>query len=195
MLTQDYLNLYTASILTTDKGKLNELETVSRIIGNHEFIYKTLSRIVLIPWVLIAVIHFRESSLNFRKHLHNGDPLTDRTLNVPKGRPAEGQPPFTWIQSATDALKDTWKPETFDIPGSLEFLERYNGLGYRLHGVLSPYLWNYTDKYQTGLFVADGHFDPNKIEQRPGCVSIIKYLRDKGVSLGITEWAGSGCFH
>jgi lysozyme family protein len=41
---------------------------------------------------------------NFNRHLHNGDPLTSRTVHVPAGRPKSGTPPFTWEQSAVDAL-------------------------------------------------------------------------------------------
>jgi len=39
---------------------------------------------------------------SFKLHLHNGDPLTARTVNVPKGRPKTGQPPFAWGISAKD---------------------------------------------------------------------------------------------
>jgi lysozyme family protein len=47
------------------------------------------------PWYVVGVIHALESSLNFGRHLHNGDPLTARTVQVPAGRPKTGQPPFT----------------------------------------------------------------------------------------------------
>ena len=43
----------------------------------------------------------------FDAHFHNGDPLTDRTKRVPAGRPKEGDPPFTWEQSAEDAIRST----------------------------------------------------------------------------------------
>ena len=58
-----------------------------------------------IPWFFIAAAHMRESSYRTDRHLHNGDPLTARTVHVPAGRPPKGEPPFTFEQSATDALK------------------------------------------------------------------------------------------
>ena len=56
-----------------------------------------------IPWWFVAVIHDLEASRNFNAHLHNGDPLTHRTVHVPKNRPP-GNPPFTFEESARDAL-------------------------------------------------------------------------------------------
>jgi lysozyme family protein len=53
---------------------------------------------------VVAVIHQMECSGDFTKHLHNGDTLKARTVQVPTGRPLTGKPPFTWEQSATDAL-------------------------------------------------------------------------------------------
>ena len=56
------------------------------------------------PWYVVGLIHTMESSGNFAAHLHNGDPLSARTTHVPAGRPKAGAPPFTWEESATDAL-------------------------------------------------------------------------------------------
>ena len=47
------------------------------------------------PWYVVGVIHALESSLNFGRHLHHGDPLTARTVQVPAGRPKTGKPPFS----------------------------------------------------------------------------------------------------
>ena len=57
-----------------------------------------------VPARVIFVLHGRESTWSFRKHLHEGSPLTGRTRWVPKGRPKSGSPPFTFEESAEDAL-------------------------------------------------------------------------------------------
>lgn len=152
----------------------------------HQNLYLTVQRFTQVPWFVVASIHFCESSLNFKRHLHNGDPLTDRTVHVPQGRPVYGQPPFTWIESAVDAFDSLWRPRFWDVSGALEFMERYNGLGYQKRGINTPYLWGYTDKYTKGLYVADGKFDPEKVDQGPGCVAVVKTLSAKGVELGLT---------
>lgn len=176
----DYLNLFESCVLTEDASKIRELEYVCKIAVTHQILYEAVSRHAFVPWALIAAIHFRESSQNFKAHLHNGDPLSARTVHVPAGRPKLGEPPFTWVDSAIDALSKVWRPKQWDVPGCLEFLERYNGLGYQKRGINSPYLWNYTDKYVSGLFVADGKFDSSKVERRPGAVAILKTLEAEG---------------
>jgi lysozyme family protein len=192
MLTpSDYLNLFETCKLTTQAQKVKTLESVCKVILANQMIYQTVQRFVSVPWPLIAALHLRESDQDFRRHLHNGDSLLKRTVHVPKGRPVLGQPPFTWIESAVDALEHVWMPRAWDIAGCLEFLERYNGLGYQRKGINTPYLWDYTDKYNKGLYVGDGSFDAEKTESRPGCVAVVKTLEMKGVSLDFTSLAAS----
>lgn len=186
MTPNQYRELFSSCVLTDDPQKLKILDKVGRVALANDLTYKTVARFVSVPWPVIAALHVQESSQNFTRHLHNGDPLSARTVHVPKGRPSVGEPPFTWIESATDALENVWRPRAWDIPGCLEFWERYNGLGYRKYGVRSPYLWGFTDKYTKGLFVADGHFDPEKADVGPGCVAVVKTLEKMGVSLDFT---------
>ena len=48
--------------------------------------YKAVSSKTKIPAWFIGLIHNMESTLSFKGHLHNGDPLTARTKQVPAGR-------------------------------------------------------------------------------------------------------------
>jgi hypothetical protein len=57
------------------------------------------------PWWFVGIVHALEASFNFAGHLHNGDPLTARTVQVPKGRPAQWNPPSDWVSSAVDAIR------------------------------------------------------------------------------------------
>src|SRR6476660_2588488 len=115
---------------------------IQKIVSNRQR-YEDVSSSLNIPWYVIAVIHNMEAGLSFNTHLHNGDPLSARTVHVPAGRPLQGNPPFTWEESAVDALQlegfDHWTD--WSIAGICYKLERYNGLGYRGHGINSPYLW------------------------------------------------------
>jgi hypothetical protein len=125
-----------------------------------------------------------ESSQNFKKHLHNGDPLTARTVQVPAGRPKTGNPPFTWEESATDSLLlkklNTWTDWT--IPGTLYKLEEYNGWGYRrFHAnVLSPYLWSFTNQYKSGKYVQDGKWSATAVSQQCGAAALLRRMAEKG---------------
>ena len=132
---------------------------------------------------MVGVIHALESSLNFGRHLHNGDPLTARTVQVPAGRPKTGQPPFTWEASASDALRfqgfDKWKD--WSIPGTLFKLEGYNGFGYRDHhpDVPSPYLWSFSNHYSRGKYVADGTFSPTAVSAQCGVAVLLRRMAEK----------------
>lgn len=191
MTLTDYLGLYSSCVLTTSPAKVKELDYVARVAATNKSTYFAVQAACNIPWPLVAAIHFREANQNFTRHLHNGDPLTARTVHVPVGRPLAGQPPFSWQNSASDALSGVWRPLAWDIANCLEFIERYNGLGYQKHGINSPYLWDYTSKYTSGLFVSDGSFDPNASEARPGAVAILKTLESMGVSLEFSSMAAT----
>ena len=138
-----------------------------------------------IPWYFIGVIHAMEAipPLNFARHLHNGDPLTKRTVQVPKGRPATGTPPFTWEVSAKDALtlKNLFNWSDWSISGMLYKLEQYNGWGYRNHHphVKSPYLWSFSNHYTSGKYVKDGVWSETAKSQQCGGATILRRLAEK----------------
>ena len=128
-----------------------------------------------IPWWWIGAVHMLESGGSFKGHLHNGDPLSDRTTHVPAGRPPEGSPPFTWRQSAVDALllKKLDKVEDWTVERCLWEWERYNGLGYFGSGINSPYLWSGTTLYEKGKYVADHKFDPEAVSKQVGAAAML----------------------
>lgn len=154
--------------------------------------YKLVSRQAAVPWWCIGALHSLEAGFNFRCHLHNGDPLSARTVRVPVGRPvappATGILPYTWIESAVDALSTAWRPvgKVWNVTTSLAFMERYNGLGYREMGVPSPYLWSFTDQYTSGLFTRDGKYDPLRTSASVGAAAIFKLLEVRGSLLSTT---------
>ncbi len=129
-----------------------------------------------IPWAFIGIIHGMECGFNFAGHLHNGDPLTARTVQVPAGRPVSGTPPFTWRQSAVDALTMKGYHEVTDwsVPRMLYLLEKYNGFGYRVRHVPTPYLWSFSNLYEKGKFVKDGKFDSNAVSKQCGAALMLK---------------------
>jgi lysozyme family protein len=145
--------------------------------------YESVGNQVGVPWHFIGVIHALEASFNFRAHLHNGDhPLSQRTRQVPSGRPSTWLPPVDWESSAKDALRllgFTGKTD-WTLERTLYRLEAYNGFGYRRLGVPSPYLWSFGNHYETGKFVADGKFNAKARSQQCGTALMLKLLVDAG---------------
>lgn len=157
---------------------------VSRILPNQAR-YQSVAVPLGIPWYFVAVIHNMESGLRFDRHLHNGDPLTARTVQVPAGRLPDGQPPFTWEQSAVDALTFEGFASLTDwsLPAILYRLEKYNGFGYRNRTppIMTPYLWSFSNQYTSGKSVADRQFDPSAVSTQCGAALILLQMRQNGV--------------
>ena len=147
--------------------------------------YESAANPVGVPWYVVGVLHSLEAGLRFDRHLHNGDPLTARTVQVPKGRPPAGAPPFTWEASAADALSfekyDSWSD--WSVPGILFKWELYNGWGYRNHhpDVKSPYLWSMTNHYVSGKYVADGVWSATAKSKQVGAAALLRRLAERGV--------------
>jgi lysozyme family protein len=159
--------------------------TIDRIESSRQR-YANVTTMTGVPWHVIAILHCMETGLNFTRHLHNGDPLTARTRNVPANRPPTGQPPFTWEESASDALrlKKLSADTEWSIAGTLFQLERFNGFGYRIHhpDVLTPYLWSYSQHYSAGKFVTDGVFSPSAVSRQCGAAVLLRRMAERGLA-------------
>jgi lysozyme family protein len=164
-------------------ARIREVQSiVSRILAKQDH-YEAVQETTGVPWFIVAVIHSLECDLNFSTHLHNGDPLLQATTHVPKGRPP-GIPPFSWVESAIDALNYDGLPTNIDwsVAGALNCLEQYNGTGYRrlANPIPSPYLWSFSNLYQKGKFAEDHRFDPNAISDQCGAAVLLKFMVQNG---------------
>ncbi len=147
-------------------------------------VYADLGDALGIPWFFIGILHGMECGFDFGTHLHNGDSLTRRTVHAPRRRPVEGTPPFTWRDSARDALilKHYDSQDDWSLPRILHRFEAYNGFGYRPLGVPSPYLWSFSNLCTRGKFVADGLFDAEAVSKQCGTAVMLKALRQRGAA-------------
>jgi lysozyme family protein len=193
-LRKEYRTLYASAQIRA--SRVETMKWYTNKIQRAQARYEAVSGQTGVPWWVIAVIHMMESSGNFGTHLHNGDSLNARTVHVPAGRPKNGHPPFSWEESACDALGydgatgiKEWNLET-----TLWFLEAYNGWGYRTGAgratvppERSAYLWSYTDHYIRGRYVEDGHFDPMSVSDQAGVVAILKSLEARGLIKPLLE--------
>lgn len=181
-LRKEYDTLFNTCVIRPEAAAEVQ-KIVERLLLNSQP-YRDVGTALGIPWFVIAVIHNMESSLNFNAHLHNGDPLTARTIQEPKGRPKTGRPPFTWQQSATDALtmKGLSSETDWSLAGTLYQLERYNGFGYRIYHphVLSPYLWCYSNHYTRGKYVKDGVWSDTAASKQCGAAVLLRRLAEVG---------------
>jgi lysozyme family protein len=182
-LRDEYEHLFDVCHIRPERARKVERQ-IDRIAANHSR-YTAVAEEVGIPWYVVAVIHNMEASLAFDRHLHNGDPLGARTVHVPPGRPATGTPPYTWEESAVDALRfdrlDRWRD--WSIAGTLFKLEGFNGFGYRNKhpDVLTPYLWSFSTHYTRGKFVADGRFSDTAVSDQCGAAVLLRRLAERSL--------------
>jgi lysozyme family protein len=174
-----------ASLKLNDRR--NELAVITQITQINRGIneYQRVAAATAVPWYVIALIHMRECNGNWKCHLHNGDPLASRTVNVPANRPVTGNPPFSWFDSAVDAITyeahaKGWDGE-WSLPATLFKLEQYNGLGYAAKGVPSPYLWSGSNAYRAGKFVKDHVYDPEFIDKQLGVALVLRRMVDQKI--------------
>ena len=177
-LRDEYKQLWESmKILTAREGVVSRIAEKS--IANRAR-YRIVEGRTGVPWYWVACAHSLESNQNFSRHLHNGDPLTARTIRVPAGRPKAGSPPFDWTESAMDALtlKGLHLIRDWTVERSLYELERYNGWGYRLFhpGTLSPYLWSFTNHYTSGKYIADGVWSTTHASDQCGAAPIMRRI-------------------
>lgn len=164
------------------------VEAEATEIQHFESRYAAVSAHTGVPWMLVGLVHQLEADGWWTRHLHNGDPLTARTRQVPKGRPVappENGRSYTWLESAVDAMrcdrldKVSWSSEVGSEPWIcqvLHALARYNGLGYEKRGVPNPYLFSGTTIYRRGKYVADGVWSASAVSQQTGAAPVLQRL-------------------
>lgn len=156
------------------------VDKVARRVERHKARYEAVADDTGVPWYVIAALHNMESSGSFRRHLHEGSPLTRRTRWVPKGRPKHGSPPFTWEESAQDALQyDRMDRIDWDsLRHALYGTERYNGTGYLRYHPETPsqYNWSKTSVARAGKYIADGKFSRTAWSAQVGVAALWKTL-------------------
>lgn len=186
-----YRHLWATAVVKPEKQE-SASHQAARVVA-HRPEYEAITKDIggKFPWWAIGTLHIRESDQDFKQHLHCGDTLYARTVHEPRGRPKvdpkSGHMPYTFEESAVDAL--TMQPHALDkIPTwSVERLlyecEKYNGWGYLKRGN-SPYVWSWTNQYDHGKYVGDHNYDPNAVDKQPGCAAIFKALalEDAGIA-------------
>jgi len=149
---------------------------------HNKSIYQEIEALTHVPWFFIGLCHDRERHFNLNTYLGNGQDLDRVTTIVPKGRgPFLG--PNAFVNGAVDALRIQKLVGATDwsLTRTLFRLEAFNGFGYHSRGVNSPYLWSGSTVYgppeeRKGKFVADGVFDPDKLDPQIGVAVVLKEL-------------------
>lgn len=175
-LHAEYMRLWATMKVTNP----HQVDAIVAQIMKDKTRYQVVQSLTGVPWYVVAALHNRESSRNFKTQLAQGDSLSKKSVNIPRGRGPFG----TWEEGAYDALvtlKGLNKIKDWDNPARICYeCERYNGFGYRLYhkNVLAPYLWSYSNHYTRGKYVSDGKFSSTAVDQQCGVIPLIKRLME-----------------
>lgn len=178
---EQYQELFDTMVI--DESHIDEIKEACNLVAANQTRYENLVQSLnqKCPWYAIGIIHYMECDCNFNEHIHNGNPLTGRTYDAPANRPIAdpiNPPNYSWEESATDwmVLKGWSKWIDWQVPDILARAEINNGTGYNNHGILTPYLWSYTNHYQSGKYVSDGTFSPTAVSKQVGAAILLKHF-------------------
>lgn len=171
------------------KSWLDRVGAIAKQIVSYRPHYDAIEQATTVPWWFVGILHYRTSNFG-NAHLHNGDPLTGRTVRNPAGRPfhppANGHS-YTFAESAIDALRGQQFDRDPDrsVEAWLWRFDLWNGFRYLEQGLNSEYLWNGTNHFGSGnnrgKYLPNGVFDPNSQPEQVGTAAILWYLYHQGM--------------
>jgi lysozyme family protein len=181
-------------------NRIPELDkTAARLFSSKDRYVEVESRLTALgyycPWWFTAITSEREygGPPHWDRQLSQGDPLSRVSWNVPAGRgPFHG--PDAWLRGCLDALIDCAPHTARDnhdwTPGGVATaFGDFNGEGYAMRGLPSPYEWSGSDQYVKGKFTRDHYFDPNVVDVQEGCMPLLSRLMklDPTITFGGTK--------
>lgn len=177
---KDYEKKFHSMVI--NPSRFAEAIATAKKINQNRVRYQIIEKATGVPWYLVGIFHVREASLDFSKFLGNGEPLNRATVNVPKHMgPFTGPDAFekgavaALVHEGFDKIKD------WSLGSILFHMEEYNGEGYRLHGLPSPYVWAGSNNYNKEKYTSDGHLDPNLVDTQLGGAIMLSALIQLGI--------------
>ncbi len=151
------------------QSEVNEFINIYNTHKNNE--YKQISEATDIPVILIAALHFRESTGDFDKTIANGDD------DLPAGK--------TFVEDAISVINAAKTYTEFkedigltkdsrNLLAMLQYAEYWNGVGCKKynHGI-NPYLYAGTNIYTSGKYVSDGSWNSSTVDEQPGVLYLL----------------------
>jgi lysozyme family protein len=151
-------------------------------------VYQSITDKTGVPVVVIAAIHEREGSGSMSLSLAQGDPWNEVSRHEPRG-----VGPFkSFADSADFALHlddlDRVGKGNWTISHVGYGFERFNGFGYRGHGVRSPYVVGGSNLQQPGKYVSDNHFVASVWDDQIGAFPMIARMLDLNPELSFGDF-------
>lgn len=168
---------------TIDPDAADRVELAIERAKLHRARFEAAAALVRAPWLLLAALQELEASGRMDRHPANGDPLTHRTVHVPKGLPRHGTPPFTYEQVVEEELAELVRPAdgVWSWPAMLYAAERFNGWSYAFKGIRSPYIVAGSTLAMRGKYIADHVFDAEAVSDQVGVLTFLLGATEAGL--------------
>jgi lysozyme family protein len=156
-------------------ARRHEFESIAHHLIALKDRYVPIEKATGVPWYMIALIHMREASNDFSKGLAQGDRWDRRSHNKPICGPFK-----SFFDSAVWALKHDGLTNVLDwrLEKQLYFHELFNGAGYDMRHLPSPYIFGGTNQQRAGKFIRDGVFSSTTWDIQPGVAPIMKVMME-----------------
>jgi lysozyme family protein len=165
------------------------LEVTCRRLLQDKPVYLRIFEATGVPAAGSMALAEREMSGNLHCYLGNGQRLTKRTTIVPINRGPFPDTEDGFIAAALDALHLDGLDQVAAMPGGWSLprfayeSDAWNGWGYRLRGIPSPYSFGGTTVQKPGKFVRDHGFSPTMMDPQLGTIAIVEKLFELDPSL------------
>lgn len=161
-----------------------EFERIARRLIGLKDRYIPIEKATGVPWYMIALLHLREASNDFSRGLAQGDPWNKRSRNKPICGPFK-----SFEESAVWALRHDGLTNVKDwrLEKQLYYHELFNGLGYEMRGLPSPYIWGGTNQQRAGKYVADGKWSGTTWDVQPGVAPILQVMSEIDPTIKLTR--------
>lgn len=158
--------------MTIKPERLAEFTKDAKFAIAHKDRYLEVEKATGLPWMMVAILHRRESDSDFDTYLGNGQSLHHVTTIVPKGR----GPFASFLEGAIDAVKvEGWRDVSdWRLEKMLYYTLLFNGA----YSAQSPYVWGGTNIQQRGKFIRDHVYDANVWDPQPGTAPLFKTIAD-----------------
>lgn len=179
--------------LTVKADRQKEAMDSGRRLLLNRSVYEDLQGETHVPALWTMCTNYRESGGRLNTYLGNGDPLGQRTRDVPRNRgPFTG--PHAWVDGAKDAFGVDGIDKVNDWSMTRAIFEwiLWNGWGYDAHGVRSPYAVGGTTLQQSGRYAGDGNWQPGQWDTQLGCMAVAWAILQQAPELALPFPEGAG---
>jgi len=171
-----YLDLYDSMVILNDQTWKDRISWYMNKLKKNRERYENCPRPKGVPWFFIATIHMMEASGSFKNTIADGSSLPERVTWEDD----------TFNQLVKEGLRNTVIKNINDFGYEAE---KWNGFGYALKGINSPYIFSGSNHgVGVGKYVSDGKYDATAISSQLGILVMVK----KWIEINNYQWEKSG---